>query len=77
MSVSESRYISLTNVLKLYDSASSERSKPMPLMNSDARKLIGYPLVKCACTSKMKNSPLGHLSSFATGSNISSSSTSQ
>ena len=75
--VSLSKSISLTKFLKLYDSASFLSWKPMFFTNSELRKPIAIPLVKCACTSIMKYSSLGHFSSYAADSQVSTSSTSQ
>ena len=49
----------------------------MFFMNSSLRKFSARPLVKWACTSMTKYSPLGHFSAVASGSKASASSTSQ
>jgi len=76
MLVSESKNSSLTKFLKLYDSTSSLRLKPMLRAVSLLRKFSAMPLVKCACTSMTKNSLFGYFSSIAASSKVSASSTS-
>ena len=68
MLVSESKNSSLTKFLKLYDSTSSLRLKPMLRAVSLLRKFSAMPLVKCACTSMTKNSLFGYFSSIAASS---------
>jgi hypothetical protein len=76
MFVSLSKNISLTKFLKLYDSTSSLRLKPMLRAVSLLRKFSAMPFVKCDCTSTMKYSLFGYFSSIAASSQVSTSSTS-